>query len=115
MSTSTQIGLLILLATIAANVPFFNQRIMLLGPQRLSKPLLWRLMELLVLYFVVGVVGLALENQWTSGPAGLGVLCGDRHHVHHAGVSGFRLPLPDAPQTLSAARPSHWFACLTTT
>lgn len=63
MSTSTQIALLILLALVAANVPFFNQRIMLVGPQRLSKPLLWRLIELLVLYFVVGGVGLALENH----------------------------------------------------
>ena len=63
MSTSTQIGLLILLALVAANMPFFNQRIMMLGPQRLSKPLLWRLMELSVLYFVVGGVGLALENH----------------------------------------------------
>jgi hypothetical protein len=63
MSTSTQIGLLILLAMLAANVPFFNQRIMLMGPQRLSKPLLWRLMELVVLYFVVGGVGLALEKH----------------------------------------------------
>lgn len=63
MSTSTQIALLILLALVAANIPFFNQRIMLVGPQRLSKPLLWRLIELLVLYFVVGGVGLALENH----------------------------------------------------
>ncbi len=63
MSTSTQIGLLILLALVAANMPFFNQRIMLLGPQRVSKPLLWRLIELVVLYFVVGGVGLALENH----------------------------------------------------
>ncbi len=63
MSTSPQIGLLILLALVAANMPFFNQRIMLLGPQRVSKPLFWRLMELFVLYFVVGGVGLALENH----------------------------------------------------
>ena len=63
MSTSTQIGLLILLAFVAANMPFFNQRIMLVGPQRLSKPLHWRLMELVALYFVVGGVGLALENH----------------------------------------------------
>ena len=38
MTTSTQIVMLILLALVAANIPFFNQRIMLLGPQRLSKP-----------------------------------------------------------------------------
>ncbi len=63
MSTSTQIGLLILLALLAANMPFFNQRVMQLGPQRLSKPLHWRLVELVVLYFLAGVVGLALENH----------------------------------------------------
>jgi hypothetical protein len=63
MNTSTQIGCLILLALLAANVPFVNQRILLLGPQRCSKPLLWRLAELVVLYFVVGGVGLALENH----------------------------------------------------
>jgi hypothetical protein len=63
MNTSTQIVALILLALVAANVPFFNQRVLLLGPQRLSKPLVWRLAELVLLYFVVGGVGLALENH----------------------------------------------------
>lgn len=63
MSTSTQIGLLILMALVAANVPFINQRVLLLGPQRLSKPLVWRLAELVLLYFMVGGVGLALENN----------------------------------------------------
>ncbi|WP_300555557.1 DUF2818 family protein [Limnohabitans sp. Rim8] len=63
MNTSTQIVALILLALVAANVPFINQRVLLLGPQRLSKPLVWRLAELVLLYFVVGGVGLALENH----------------------------------------------------
>ena len=63
MNTSTQITALILLALVAANVPFINQRVLLLGPQRLSKPLVWRLAELVLLYFVVGGVGLALENH----------------------------------------------------
>lgn len=63
MTTSTPIGLLILLALLAANLPFFTQRIFWLGPRHLPKSLLWRLMELLVLYFVVGGVGLALENH----------------------------------------------------
>jgi len=63
MNTSTQIAALILLALVAANVPFINQRVLLLGPQRLSKPLVWRLAELVLLYFVVGGVGLALENH----------------------------------------------------
>lgn len=63
MSTSTQIVILVLLALLAANLPFANQRILLLGPQRISKPLFWRLIELVVLYFVVGGIGLALENH----------------------------------------------------
>ena len=63
MSTSSQIVALLLLALVAANVPFINQRVFLLGPQRLSKPLVWRLAELMLLYFVVGGVGLALENH----------------------------------------------------
>jgi hypothetical protein len=63
MSTSLQIGFLLLLALLAANLPFANQRILLVGPQRSSKPLHWRLAELVVLYFVVGGVGLALENH----------------------------------------------------
>ena len=63
MNTSTQITALILLALVAANVPFINQRVLLLGPQRLSKPLVLRLGELVLLYFVVGGVGLALENH----------------------------------------------------
>jgi hypothetical protein len=63
MSSSSQIVMLVLLALLAANLPFANQRILLLGPQRESKPLGWRLAELVVLYFVVGGVGLALENH----------------------------------------------------
>lgn len=63
MSMSSQIVILVLLALLAANVPFANQRILLLGPQRESKPLGWRLVELVVLYFVIGGVGLALENH----------------------------------------------------
>jgi len=63
MSTSTPISLLILLALLAANLPFFTQRIFWLGPRRMPKPVGWRLMELVVLYFVVGGVGLALENH----------------------------------------------------
>jgi hypothetical protein len=63
MTTSSQIVVLVLLALLAANLPFANQRILLLGPQRESKPLGWRLAELVVLYFVVGGVGLALENH----------------------------------------------------
>jgi len=63
MSTSVQIGFLVVLAVLAANLPFANQRILMVGPQRRSKPLFWRLAELVLLYFVVGGLGLALENH----------------------------------------------------
>jgi hypothetical protein len=63
MSTSVQIGFLVVLAVLAANLPFANQRILMVGPQRSSKPLFWRLAELVLLYFVVGGLGLALENH----------------------------------------------------
>ena len=63
MSTSWQIGLLILLAVLAANLPFANQRILLVGPTNGTKSLAIRLAELVLLYFVVGAVGLALENH----------------------------------------------------
>ncbi len=63
MSQSLQIGVVLLLALLAANLPFVNHRILLLGPQRAPKSLAWRLLELVLLYFVVGGVGLALEKQ----------------------------------------------------
>lgn len=63
MSLSLQIGGLILLALVAANLPFFSQRLLLVGPVRPAKPLAWRLLELLLLYFVVGAAGLLLEQH----------------------------------------------------
>jgi hypothetical protein len=63
MTASWAIGLLIALAVLAANLPFANQRILLVGPFRSTKSLAIRLAELVLLYFVVGAVGLALENH----------------------------------------------------
>ena len=63
MSQSLQIGALVLLALLAANLPFANHRVLALGPVRAVKSLPWRLLELVLLYFVVGGIGLALENH----------------------------------------------------
>ena len=63
MSQSLQIGVLLVLALLAANLPFVNQRILAFGPRREHKPLGWRLLELLLAYFVVGGVGLAMEQH----------------------------------------------------
>jgi Protein of unknown function (DUF2818) len=63
MSQSLQIGALIALALLAANLPFVSQRLLLLGPVRQPKALGWRLLELVLLYLLVGGMGLALENN----------------------------------------------------
>ena len=63
MTASWAIGLLIALAVLAANLPFANQRILLVGPFRSTKSLAIRLAELVLLYFMVGAMGLALENH----------------------------------------------------
>lgn len=63
MSQTASIWLVIVLAFAGANLPFLTQR--LLGVVRLAqgKNLAVRLAELLVMYFVVGGVGLALEQS----------------------------------------------------
>ncbi|MBB3224749.1 DUF2818 family protein [Pseudoduganella umbonata] len=65
--------LVILLALVLANLPFFNERFLALVPFAFSsadgagrppaKPFLVRLLELTVLYFVVGGIGRALEGR----------------------------------------------------
>jgi hypothetical protein len=63
VSQSASIWLVIVLALAAANLPFVTQR--LLGVVALAggKNLAVRLAELVLLYFVVGGIGLALENR----------------------------------------------------
>jgi hypothetical protein len=58
-------GLVILLAAFAANLPFFNQQLFALVPLRKEqgwvKPIWVRLVELLAMYFAVGIVAHFLE------------------------------------------------------
>ncbi|MGV3573021.1 MAG: DUF2818 family protein [Ramlibacter sp.] len=71
MSQTASIWLVIVLAFIAANLPFVSQR--LLGVVRLArgKGLGLRLAELVVFYFVVGGIGLLLEqNRGQIAPQG---------------------------------------------
>ena len=54
MSANLSIWLLILLALIAANLPFVNQRLMVVLPLRTAvKGLAWRLLELVLWYAFV--------------------------------------------------------------
>ena len=63
MSQTAVIWTLILLALVAANLPFVNQRLMVVVPLRTAvKGLAWRLLELVLWYaFVIGV-GMAMER-----------------------------------------------------
>ena len=63
LSQSASIWIVILVALAAANLPFVNERVLGLVPLRATKPLAVRVGELVVLYFVVGGLGLLLERR----------------------------------------------------
>ena len=56
-------GAVIGLALIAANLPFANERLMVVGPRLAPKPLGWRVVELVVLGALTLSVGMALEAR----------------------------------------------------
>jgi len=57
-------SLLLILAFVAANLPFLAKRIFfVVQPKSGSKAFSWQLLELLVLFFVVGGIALLLEGK----------------------------------------------------
>jgi hypothetical protein len=63
VSQTASIWLVILLAFIAANLPFVNQRLLAVMPLAKPKSLALRLAELVLMYFAVGGIGLLLEQR----------------------------------------------------
>ena len=64
MSQTASIWLVILAALVAANLPFLSERWLIAGPAAKPRKPLWaRLGELLGLYFLVGLLALALERR----------------------------------------------------
>ncbi len=61
MDLSQQVGLVLVLAVIGANWPFVTNRLFVVIP-RSEKTMAWRLLELIIAYFLVGAVALALEH-----------------------------------------------------
>ncbi|MEO7008167.1 MAG: DUF2818 family protein [Caldimonas sp.] len=61
MPFSAAAWLVILFAVVSANLPFVNERILVVGPLRRPKSLAWRLVELIVLYAATLGIGFALE------------------------------------------------------
>lgn len=63
MTHTFSIALVLLAAFLAANLPFINERWFAVWPRRAPKTLWMRVGELVVLYFIVGALGMALEQR----------------------------------------------------
>jgi hypothetical protein len=63
MSSAAAVWLVILVSTVAANLPFITERLFIVGPRRDPKPLAWRLLELLVLWALTLAIGFVLEAR----------------------------------------------------
>lgn len=63
MSQSASVWLVIVAALLAANLPFANGRLLAVIPLSKAKSLVVRLAELVLMYFLVGGLGLALEQR----------------------------------------------------
>lgn len=63
MGQSTSVWLVIVLALVAANLPFISQRLLAVVKLAAGKSLAIRLAELVVMYFVVGGIALLLEKR----------------------------------------------------
>jgi hypothetical protein len=62
MNSQTLSWAVIVLALLAANLPFLSNRALLVRPMAGPKPLALRLLELCILYLLVGVVALMIEQ-----------------------------------------------------
>jgi hypothetical protein len=63
MSQTTAVWIVVLAALVAANLPFVTQRLLAVMPLAQAKSLGLRLLELVLLYFVVGGLALLLEQR----------------------------------------------------
>lgn len=63
MSQTLSIWFVIVAALLAANLPFVNHRLLAVVPVAWPKGLAVRLAELVVMYFIVGGIGLLLEKR----------------------------------------------------
>ena len=61
--SSAAVWLVLLIAVVAANLPFVNERLFIVGPRRSPKSLGWRLLELVLLWGVTIAAGSGLEAR----------------------------------------------------
>lgn len=63
MDQSAAVWLVLAAAIVAANLPYFNERLLLVGPRRAPKAAWWRLLELMLLAVGVFALGSLLEGR----------------------------------------------------
>lgn len=64
MSHAAEVWLVLIVALVAANLPFVNERLLVVGPKREPhKAFAWRVLELLLLFGAVLGLGMALEAR----------------------------------------------------
>jgi hypothetical protein len=63
MDQSVAVWLVLALAVIAANLPYFNERLLLVGPRGAPKSAWWRLLELALMALLTFAVGSLLEAR----------------------------------------------------
>jgi hypothetical protein len=63
MTQTASVWLVVLLALLAANLPFISNRLFAVYPLKLSKNLAMRIGELVVWYLLIGGLGLYLEQR----------------------------------------------------
>jgi Protein of unknown function (DUF2818) len=63
MNHAAEVWLVIGAALVAANLPFMNERLFIVGPRRTPKSLWWRLLELVVLAALTFALGSLLEQR----------------------------------------------------
>ena len=63
MDQSAAVWLVLVAAVIAANLPYFNERLLLVGPHRAPKSAWWRLLELLLMAMLTFALGSLLEAR----------------------------------------------------
>ena len=60
---SAAVWLVLALAVVAANLPYFSERLLLVGPRRAPKAAAWRLLELALMAVLTFGVGTLLESR----------------------------------------------------
>lgn len=63
MTVAAAVWVVLIVGVLAANLPFVNERLFVVGALRAPKSLAWRVVELLVLYAATLGTGVALEAR----------------------------------------------------